>query len=253
MAKKILSYTPIKDVWGIGNQYSKFMISKGITTAENFMNMNRNWILNELNINVLRTRDELHGIICNKLSLSSEPKKSIRVSRSFRSDIDNYKNLEKYVSDFAFLACKKLRKENQRVKQIQVFILTNRFKGSRGSKYFGSMSYEFFVSTNNYIEIIKHSLILLKNIFKDGLRYKKAGVILNQLSPVDEYQSSFMMNNIKKNNDSLMDKIDYLNEKFGNNKIIFSSQNINDKSKINKKKLSPNYMNSWKNILNLDI
>jgi len=50
-----------------------------------------------------------------------------------------------------------------------------------------------------------------------------------------------------------MDKIDYLNDKFGNNKIIFSSQNINDKSKISKKKLSPNYMNSWNNILNLDI
>ena len=62
-----------------------------------------------------------------------------------------------------------------------------------------------------------------------------------------------MMNNIKKNNDLLMDKIDYLNDKFGNNKIIFSSQNINDKSKISKKKLSPNYMSSWNNILNLDI
>ena len=145
-----------------------------------------------------------------------------------------------------------MRKENKRVKQLQVFILTNRFKQSYDSKYFGTMSYEFFVSTNNYIEIIKHSLILLKNIFKDGLKYKKAGVILNQLSPVDEYQSSFMINNDKKN-DSLMDKIDYLNDKFGNNKIIFSSQNINDKSKITKKKLSPNYMNSWNNILNLDI
>ena len=100
---------------------------------------------------------------------------------------------------------------------------------------------------------LKYSLILLRNIFKDGLSYKKAGVILNQLSPVDEYQSSFMMNNIKKNNDLLMDKIDYLNDKFGNNKIIFSSQNINDKSKISKKKLSPNYMSSWNNILNLDI
>ena len=253
MAKKILSCTPIKDVWGLGNQYTKFMINNGISTAESFMNMDRNWILNKLNINVLRTRDELHGIKCYKVSSCSKPKKSIRVSRSFRNDIDNYQHLEKYVSDFAFLACKKLRKENKRVKQLQVFILTNRFKQSYDSKYFGTMSYEFFVSTNNYIEIIKHSLILLRNIFKDGLRYKKAGVILNQLSPVDEYQSSFMMNNIKKNNDLLMDKIDYLNDKFGNNKIIFSSQNINEKSKISKKKLSPNYMNSWNNILNLDI
>ena len=91
-----------------------------------------------------------------------KPKKSIRVSRSFRNDIDNYQHLEKYVSDFAFLACKKLRKENKRVKQLQVFILTNRFKQSYDSKYFGTMSYEFFVSTNNYIEIIKHSLILFK-------------------------------------------------------------------------------------------
>ena len=75
MAKKILSCTPIKDVWGLGSQYSKFMINNGISTAESFMNMDRNWILNKLNINVLRTRDELHGIKCHKVSHALSLKK----------------------------------------------------------------------------------------------------------------------------------------------------------------------------------
>ena len=51
------------------------MINNGISTAESFMNMDRNWILNKLNINVLRTRDELHGIKCHKVSSCSSLKK----------------------------------------------------------------------------------------------------------------------------------------------------------------------------------
>ena len=50
--KKILNETPIKDVWGLGNKYSKFMISNGIITAGNLINTNRNWILNKTNINM---------------------------------------------------------------------------------------------------------------------------------------------------------------------------------------------------------
>ena len=92
--KKILNETPIKDVWGLGNKYSKFLTSNGIITAGNLINTNRNWILNKTNINILRTREELKGISCYRLSSIVEPRKTIRVSRSFKKDI---KNLEKTI------------------------------------------------------------------------------------------------------------------------------------------------------------
>ena len=50
-----------------------------------------------------------------------------------------------------------------------------------------------------------------------------------------------------------MEKIDYLNDKYGKNKVLISSQNLYHKSKIDKKRLSPNYLNSWSDIPNINI
>jgi len=251
--KKILSETPVRNIWGFGHKYSKFMINNGIITAENLINTDRNWILNKMNINVLRTREELKGRSCYPISSIFEPKKSIRVSRSFKKDITSYKNLEKYISDFAFLASKKLRNENRKAHQLKVFIITNKFKYSNRPNYTGVMSHDFIVSTNNYIEIIKYSILILNKIFQQGLNYKKAGVILNKLSFKDQYQTSYLEPKKSPNIDSLMEKIDYLNNRFGRNKVLISTQNLDDKSKINRKNLSPNYMNSWNDMPNLKI
>ena len=137
ITKNILSKTSVQDIWGLGSRYSNTMINNGIKTADNLVETNRNWILNKFNINVLRTREELRGISCYPISSVSEPRKSIRVSRSFKKDINSYESLEKYISDFAFLASKKLRNENKRTKELSVFIITNRFRNTSFSNYMG--------------------------------------------------------------------------------------------------------------------
>ena len=51
----------------------------------------------------------------------------------------------------------------------------------------------------------------------------------------------------------IQEKIDYLNDKYGKNKVLISSQNLYHKSKIDKKRLSPNYLNSWSDMPNINI
>ncbi|MFL2653916.1 MAG: DUF4113 domain-containing protein [Dehalococcoidia bacterium] len=253
ITKNILSKTSVQDIWGLGSRYSNTMINNGIKTADNLVETNRNWILNKFNINVLRTREELRGISCYPISSVSEPRKSIRVSRSFKKDINSYENLEKYISDFAFLASKKLRNENKRTKELSVFIITNRFRNTSFSNYMGFQKYSFIVSTNSYIEIIRYSILMLRKIFKGGLSYKKAGVMLSNLSLENQYQTSYLSSNQDNKLDNLMEKIDYLNDKYGKNKVLISSQNLYHKSKIDKKRLSPNYLNSWSDMPNINI
>lgn len=250
--QNVLSETPVENIWGLGRRYSDFMINNGIKTADQLIKRNKNWILSKFNINVLRTREELRGVSCYPIVSTPTNKKSIRVSRSFKKDIKKYENLEKYISDFAFLASKKLRNENKRVKELGVFIATNRFNKSKSSYYAGFSSYTFIISTSSYIEIVKHSILILKKIFKKGLTYKKAGVTLSNLSLENEYQTSYLISN-STYNDNLMKKIDYINDRFGMNKVCLSSQNIDHKLINSKKKLSPKYMNSWKNIPNIKI
>ena len=117
----------------------------------------------------------------------------------------------------------------------------------------GFQKYSFIVSTNSYIEIIRYSILMLRKIFKGGLSYKKAGVMLSNLSLENQYQTSYLSSNQDNKLDNLMEKIDYLNDKYGKNKVLISSQNLYHKSKIDKKRLSPNYLNSWSDMPNINI
>ena len=253
ITQNILSDIPIENIWGLGRRYSEFMINNGIKTAGDLIKKDKNWILSNLNVNVLRTREELIGISCYPVSSVSVPKKSIRVSRSFKKDVTKYQNLEKYISDFAFSASKKLRNENRRAKELSVFITTNRFNKINTSYYAGFKKHRFIVPTNSYIEIVKYSISILNKIYKKGLSYKKAGVILGELCLENEYQTSYIVTNHNRNINNLMQKIDYINDRFGMNKVFLSSQNLNQKSINNKTKLSPNYIDSWNDIPNIKI
>lgn len=253
ITQNILSDMPIEDIWGLGRRYSEFMINNGIKTAGDLIKKDQNWILSNLNVNVLRTKEELIGISCYPVSSVSVPKKSIRVSRSFKKDVTNYQNLEKYISDFAFSASKKLRNEKRRAKELNVFITTNRFNKVNTSYYAGFKRHRFIVPTNSYIEIVKYSVSILNKIYKKGLFYKKAGVILGELCLENEYQTSYIVTNHNRNINNLMKKIDYINDRFGMNKVFLSSQNLNRKLINNKNKLSPNYIDSWNDIPNIKI
>ena len=99
---------PVHEIWGIGYRYSKFLNKNKIFTAIDLVNRNKNWILGNMNINVLKTTQELRGVECFPIINVPPSKKSITVSRSFREDIFNYLDLEKRVNDYAFRCSKKL-------------------------------------------------------------------------------------------------------------------------------------------------
>ena len=134
---------PVHEIWGIGYRYSKFLNKNKIFTAIDLVNRNKNWILGNMNINVLKTTQELRGVECFPIINVPPSKKSITVSRSFREDIFNYLDLERRVNDYAFKSSKKLREEKLRAYTLSVFIVTNRFKNNNKSYYYGFLSENF--------------------------------------------------------------------------------------------------------------
>ena len=80
----------VHEIWGIGYRYSKFLNKNKIFTGIDLVNRNKKWILGNMNINVLKTTQELRGVECFPIINGPPSKKSITVSRSFREDIFNY-------------------------------------------------------------------------------------------------------------------------------------------------------------------
>jgi DNA polymerase V len=60
----VLAQTPVRDVWGIGPQYSKLLTSRGITTAYDLREAPDRWIKKHLGVVGVRIVWELRGISC---------------------------------------------------------------------------------------------------------------------------------------------------------------------------------------------
>ena len=243
----------IKDVWGIGYRYSRFLYDKGIYTAYDLTKKNDKWILDNMSINGLKTVYELRGIRCFELQTSELPKKNIRNSRTFSRDTNDYNKIKKAISSFASKASEKLRAQKCVASTISVFINTNKYKSTnQNCKLNGSINLKF--STNDTSVIISEALKILDEIYIPGYFYKQAGIIISNFSVVNQTQLGLFEDVSKKiKREKLMFSLDYINSIIGNESIKLACEEFESDWRVNQSNLSPAYTTRWKEILSVNI
>lgn len=183
---KALELTPVEDVWGIGRRFAPKLFSKGVRTAMDYVSRPREWVVSNFNINALRTWEELQGRKCVEEE-SNERRQSICTSRSFAEMLTDPKELALRVSDFAAMCAHKLREEDSVAAEVTTFMYTNRFREDL-DQYFPSATIRLQVPANNSHEIVGAALKAFRTIFRDGYKYKKAGVIVSAITAADAIQ-----------------------------------------------------------------
>jgi len=88
----------------------------------------------------------------------------------------------------------------------------------------------------------------LKQKFKEGYQYKKAGVIVMEISPADCGQQMIFQNSDPKHA-HLFAVVDKLNKLYGQQKVKFSAQDLGRTRKIKRERLSPRYTTNLKDII----
>ena len=112
-------------------------------------------------------------------------------------------------------------------KAITVFVRTSPFQRNFGY-YSNSKTIDFPIATNNSIEIVKAAISILENIFKNGYRYQKAGVMLTGLSNDTEKKNLFSSERDEKIN-KLMKSIDNTNYRYGRSTLSLASAGVHKK------------------------
>ena len=220
----ILEKVDINDVWGVGRQLTKFYHKNGIYNAKQLKNKSNTWIKKNSNVLGSRTAMELRGISCIDLEKTKSKRKSCVVSRSFGERIEKYQELKEAVAGYCLNASEKIRSESLTAKSITVFIRTSPFQ-SRFGYYSNSKTIDFPIATNDSIEIVKTALTILENIFKNGYRYQKAGVLLSGLSETTNNKNLFSSEKDEKIN-SLMKSIDNTNYRYGRSTLSLASAGV---------------------------
>jgi DNA polymerase V len=242
--ERALATFDIADVWGIGMQYAHFLKARGIGTALEFIRRDDRWIRKNMSITGLRLANELRGIPCIGLEQNPPPKKAICSSRSFSHPVERLDELIEAVSDYASNAAFKLRRQKSLASALTVYIATNPFKDE--PQYGNSATVRFDAPTDRTPDILCLAAAILPAIYREGFRYKKAGIILGGIVSCDERQMSLFADTEKTVKGSkLCEVIDSVNVKHGRKSIVYASEGLAQSWKMRRGLLSHAYTTRW--------
>lgn len=244
---EVLLQVPVEDIWGIGRQYSKFLLDNNIFTAYDLKYSNDEWIDKYLTSVGHKTVLELRGKSCLDLDILNPPKKSIVSSKSFGRAVSSLQEMEEAVASYTTVAADKLRQQNSVASVISIFITTNKFKDV--PQYDNNASFRFTNPTAYTPDFIAIALKILRRIYRPGFFYKKAGVMLSDITsennlPYDIFTPLYL-DTPKKEIMVVMDKI---NNTYGENTLFSCSHGVKKKWRMRRNMLSPRYTTSWKDI-----
>lgn len=250
---KALQKTDLSDVWGIGRQHAKKLKSYGCNTAFDFAQMSRAWVRKEMTVVGERMWRELNGEACIDLEMVTLPKKEICTSRAFGKMTEDINQLSEAVATYTSLCAQKLRKQKSCAQKMMVFIHTNNFKENE-PQYFKNTVITLPVPTNSTPELVQYALAGLKNIYKKGYRYKKAGVILLDLIPDNAIQSNLFDNVDREKHAQIMKVMDNLNSGFNKNVLSLAIQGTQKREwKLKQEMLSPCYTTRINDVIKVKV
>ncbi len=245
--EKALKLTKIGDVWGIGRQYTKKLEYYSVNTAWDFTQRSKGWVKQQMGVVGERTWLELRGTPCIETE-SPKSKKTICTSRSFGEKLTNIEPISEAVANFAAGCAEKLRVQKSTAAVIIIFIHTNPFATNQ-PQYYNQVAMQLTVSSNDSTELIDYAIRGLQSIFREGYQYKKAGVIVSEISPERPLQADMFDTRDRTKYNKVMGVMDKLNASYGRQKVKIAAQGFDRKWKLKNEKLSPCYSTNIKDIL----
>lgn len=245
--EKVLRKFPIEDVWGIGRRFSAMLKSRNIQFANDFAQLPLDFVRKKMHLGGMKTWYELHGRPCIEFEAHIPDKQQIMVSRSFSKEIHSMEDITQQVSLFTSMAAEKLRKQGSVCHALQVFLLTNRFRQDQ-EQHYDNQLITLQAPSDSTVELVNIAVNTTAGIFRKGTFYKKAGVILTQLSPKGSVQTTLFDEVDREKHDRLMHAMDIINEKQGQRTVVVATAGF-DGVKMNRNHLSPNYTTDWNDIL----
>jgi len=251
--RKALVLFDLSDVWGIGKQTLAKLNYLGIRTPLEFADKKESWVRSHFSKPGWQTWKELNGISCIDTSEVAQ-RQTICTSRSFGNLVTDYDALQASVASFAASCANKLRGQHSLTSAVTVFVSSNRFREDL-TQYSNGQTRILPMPTSDTIEITQAALSVLKEIYREGISYKKTGVILGDITDASYIQQN-LFDEVKNRPErmQLMKSIDALNHRFGLRKIHLAVEGEEKQAWHAKSEFrSGNYLSDLKEILTIQI
>jgi DNA polymerase V len=178
--RNLLYTIPVDEVWGIGRQWTKKLRKLDINSVGQFVMASDVSIRKMMNVNGLKTKMELLGEYCHPVQKIPKLKRNIASTRSFGQDIDSFEQIAEAMYSYIQSGIKKLIDNEISPNRATIFLCGNIHKGE---KHYSSKQISFHKQTRDIEEIWSQVYPHLQSIYSDTKKYKKCGIIFNDLMP----------------------------------------------------------------------
>ncbi|CAM9242213.1 DNA polymerase V subunit UmuC [Acinetobacter bereziniae] len=238
----------VSEVWGVGRKHSKKLHSLNIKSVFDLAIADPAFIQSQFSVVMKRTVLELQGTACIELEEVAPDKKQIVSSRSFGQRVTDKDALSEAMSSYIQNAVKKLRRQNSLTGCVIAFAHSNPFD-TKKPFYKASVSVSFPEPTDSAAQIIKSVLRQLDKVYKEGVEFKKCGVILTCIESKSRYVPDLLADyDLIQKNENLQSVLEQVDEKFGK-KLAIGPCLLKDRTwSMSREKLTQNYF-SWDGLL----
>ncbi|ATZ62970.1 Y-family DNA polymerase [Acinetobacter bereziniae] len=238
----------VSEVWGVGRKHSKKLHSLNIKSVFDLAVADPAFIQSQFSVVMKRTVLELQGTACIELEEVAPDKKQIVSSRSFGQRVTDKDALSEAMSSYIQNAVKKLRRQNGLTGCVIAFAHSNPFD-TKKPFYKASVSVSFPEPTDSAAQIIKSVLKKIDEVYKEGVEFKKCGVILTCIESKSRYVPDLLADyDAIQRNESLQSVLEQVDEKFGK-KLAIGPCLLKDRTwSMSREKLTQNYF-SWDGLL----
>lgn len=245
----ILNTIEVGEIWGVGRRLAPRLQKLGFQTVLDLKRADPETLRQQFSVVMEKTIRELNGIVCIDLEEVAPPKKQILSSRSFGVPVTSIEGLSESISLYVSRAAEKLRRQHSYAGSIYVYIRTSPFK-EHDQQYSNGMTISLPSPTDNTPKLVSVALWGLKQIYRPGYNYAKAGIMLGELVPASAIQTdlfSDMQPNTK--SERLMQAIDLINRKMGKESLKVASEGFSRPWKMKQENKTPCYTTNWSELI----
>ena len=243
---RLMAITPVEEVWGIGRRLTVKLQRQAIHTVADLVASDAKRLRAQFGVVVERIVQELRGLPCAELAVEPVAKQQILSSRSFGERITECAAMAQALAGFMARAAEKLRAEGMCCQRVHLFVRTSPFD-ERAPYYSEQAGGRLVCPTDDTRLLLQQVSVLLPQIWRDGHRYQKAGVMLSEFTPKGQQQADLFAPPSRQS-DALMAVLDQIKAK-GLGKVGFASQGTGSPEwMMRQAHLSPCYTTRWEDL-----
>ena len=150
-------------------------------------------------------------------------KQSITTSCTFANPITTLPLMEQQLANFCDTCARKLRMQKSLCAQLIVFAHTSRFRTDIEQCQI-VQTVNLSIPTSDTRELLSYMLNAFRPYFREGVQFKKAGVIFSRIVPEGSVVADLFDERDRTRDAALQRTIDKIREKAGRNAILLATQ-----------------------------